>query len=69
MKPPVTHQYENALVTIHFAQLSQEERRRRMEMEIKPALAQFGRAALAAGMELEIDREKEGPTTSENKSG
>ena len=53
MKPAVTHQYGNALVTIHFADLSEGERQRRMERGIRPSLAQFGRAALAAGIEPE----------------
>lgn len=55
----VTKQYGNAIVTVVFADITPEERQRRIEHEIKPALARFGRAAVAAGVDLEAySREK-----------
>lgn len=59
MKPPITHQWGNAVVTIQFADITNEERQRRIEHEIKPALAQFGRSALAAGIELNNEDKKQ----------
>lgn len=49
----VTKQYGNAIVTVHFANITDEERQRRIEHIVKPALARFGRAAIAAGVDLE----------------
>lgn len=55
----VTKQYGNAIVTVVFADITPEERQRRIEHEVKPALARFGRAAIAAGVDLEAySREK-----------
>lgn len=55
----VTKQYGNAIVTVVFADITPEERQRRIEHEIKPALARFGRAAIEAGVDLEAySREK-----------
>lgn len=48
-----TAQYGNATVTVIFADITPEERQRRIEREVKPALARFGRAAIAAGVDLE----------------
>ena len=55
----VTKQYGNATVTVVFADITDEERQRRIEHIVKPALARFGRAAIAAGVDLEAySREK-----------
>ncbi len=49
----VTKKYGHATVTVVFADITPEERQRRIEHEVKPALARFGRAAIAAGVDLE----------------
>lgn len=49
----VTKQYGNAIVTVVFADITDEQRQRHIENVVKPALARFGRAAIAAGVDLE----------------
>lgn len=45
--------YGNAIVRVHFPDITPEERERRIEHEVKPALARFGRAAMERGFDLE----------------
>lgn len=55
----VTKQYGNCIATVIFADITPEERQRHIEHVVKPALARFGRAAIAAGVDLEAySREK-----------
>ena len=49
----VTGVYGNAIVRVHFPDITPEERERRIEHEVKPALAKFGRAAYERGFDLE----------------
>ena len=47
-----TYKIGNVTVIVHDADITPEERQRRIEKEVKPALAAFGRTAYERGIDL-----------------
>lgn len=52
---------KQAIVRVHHADITPEERERRIEKTVKPALAKFGRAAMERGIDLQAYAESTRP--------